>query len=143
EIYLDESDWDKIEVGYPVEVEFDTLPDTLFTGTVDTVDSELSTSNMSSSVHGSVALDASFTELGLPLGASASVEVISVDLKNILLVPLDALEESDTGTYTVRVLKNNEVKSQAVDIGIHNELYAEIKSGLNEGDIVVTGTFEE
>ena len=143
EIYLDESDWDKIEVGYPVEIEFDTLPDTLFTGTVDTVDSELSTSNMSSSVHGSVALDASFTELGLPLGASASVEVISVDLKNILLVPLDALEESDTGTYTVRVLKNNEVKSQAVDIGIHNELYAEIKSGLNEGDIVVTGTFEE
>lgn len=143
DIYLDESDWDKIEVGYPVEVEFDAFPDTSFTGTVTSVDSELYTSNMSSSVHGTISLDTTFAELNLPIGASASVEVLSIDLKNILLVPLEALNESEDGTYTVYVLKDNEVKLQAIDIGIRNELYAEIKSGLNEGDLVVTGTIEE
>ncbi|MFN8398516.1 MAG: efflux RND transporter periplasmic adaptor subunit [Anaerolineales bacterium] len=143
DIYLDESDWDKIEVGYPVEVEFDALPDNLFTGTVTSVDSELYTSNMSSSVHGTVSLGTTFAELDLPIGASASAEVLSVNLKNILLIPLEALKETEDGTYTVYVLKNNEVKLRTVDIGIRNELYAEIKSGLNEGDVVVTGKIEE
>ncbi|NOT05706.1 MAG: HlyD family efflux transporter periplasmic adaptor subunit [Anaerolineales bacterium] len=138
ELYMDESDWDKTVVGYPVEVTFDALPDSVFTGTITTVDSELYSSGTSTAVHGTVTLDASLNEISLPIGASASVEVISLDAKNILLVPLEALHETENG-YAVFLITEDGLIFQYITIGAQNELYAEVKSGLNEGDTVALG----
>ncbi len=138
ELYMDESDWDKTVAGYPTEVTFDALPDTVFTGTISTVDSELYTSGNSTAVHGTVSVDTSLSGINLPIGASASVEVISLDTKNILLVPLEALHETDNG-YAVFLVTENGLAFQYIEIGAQNELYAEVKSGLNEGDTVALG----
>ena len=138
ELYMDESDWDKATVGYPAEVTFDALPDSVFNGTITTVDSELYNSGTSTAVHGTVVLDVSLNEISLPIGASASVEVISLDAKNILLVPLEALHETENG-YAVFIVTENGLTFQYITIGAQNELYAEVKSGLNEGDTVALG----
>ena len=37
---------------------------------------------------------------------------------------------------------NNEPKLQMVEVGLMDYTYAEIKSGLNEGDVVTTGIVE-
>lgn len=138
ELYLDESDWDKATVGYPAEVTFDALPDSVFTGTISTVDSELYSSGTSTAVHGTVTLDASLNEINLPVGASASVEVISMDAKNVILVPLEALHETENG-YAVFLVVEDRLMFQYITIGAQNELYAEVKSGLNEGNTVALG----
>lgn len=138
DLYMDESDWDKTVAGYPAEVTFDALPDSVFTGTVTSVDSELYTSGNSTAVHGTVTIDAPISEINLPIGASASVEVISLDAKNILLVPLEALHQTDNG-YAVFLVTENGLTFQYIEIGAQNELYAEVKSGLHEGDNIALG----
>ena len=138
ELYMDESDWDKTVAGYPTEVTFDALPDSVFTGIISTVDSELYSSGTSTAIHGTVTLDAPLTEINLPIGASASVEIISLNAKNILLVPLEALHETEYG-YAVFLVTDDRMTFQYIEIGAQNELFAEVRSGLNEGDTVALG----
>jgi len=138
EIYLDESDWDKVAVGNAAEVTFNSLPDQVFTGKVSEVDNELYVSFNTSTVRGLVSLDSEADEIDLPVGASASVEVISARAENAVLVPLEALHETSPGEYAVYVLENNEPTLRAVEIGLQDQIYAEVKSGLEPGETVVT-----
>ena len=142
DIYMDESDWDKAVVGNPVEVTFNSLPDSAFTGTINSVDRELYTSGGNTSVHTTALLDSTIDEINLPIGASASVEVTGTHAQNAILVPLEALQESDAGGYIVYVETADGVAPRSVTIGIQTELYAEIKSGLDEGEVVVTNPTE-
>lgn len=77
--------------------------------------------------------------LNLPIGASASVDIFSSRTENALLVPLEALNENASGEYTVYVSTTNGLEQRAVKIGLQNELYAEVTSGLTDGEIVATG----
>ena len=65
----------------------------------------------------------------------------SGEAKNALLVPLEALHKAGD-TYTVFVMENGTPTLKVVEVGIQDLLYAEIKSGLNPGDTVTTGTTE-
>jgi len=141
EIYLDETDWDKIVVGYEAEVTFDALPDQVFTGKVIQVDPGLYTSNNTSVVHGLIALDSTETEINLPVGSSAAVDVIAGRAENALLVPIEALRKAGD-QYAVFVMENGAPNLHVVEVGIQDILYAEIKSGLNAGDVVTTGIVE-
>lgn len=138
EIYLDESDWDNVAVGNVAEVTFNSLPNQIFTGRVTEVDGELYVSFNTSTVRGRVSLDSGADEIDLPVGASASVEVISARAENAALVPLEALYETSPGKYAVYILENNEPVLRDIKIGLQDQIYAEVKSGLEPGEIVVT-----
>jgi RND family efflux transporter MFP subunit len=138
EIYLDESDWDKVAVGKAAEVTFSSLPDQIFTGSVTEVDNELYVSFNTSTVRGLVSFDSWSDEIDLPVGASASVEVISARAENAVLVPLEALFETSSGQYAVYVLENNEPTERVIEIGLQDQIYAEVRSGLEPGETVIT-----
>lgn len=144
EVYLDETDLNQIGVGYEVQVVFDALPNQTFTGHVVSVDPSLVSSMNVTAVRGIVTLDAdSFAKpQTLPIGLSASVEVISSQANNVLLVPVEAVREISTGTYGVFVMENGQPTLKIVEVGLEDYTYAEIKSGLNEGDVVTTGVVE-
>jgi HlyD family secretion protein len=139
EIYLDSSDWGKAVVGNNVNITFDALPDRVFTGQVTGVDKALSTSSNSSVVKGTVSLAGTFTDINLPMGTSASVEVISEQVKNAVLIPVEALHEISPGQYAVFVIENNQPQLRMIEVGLKDEVYAEVKSGLNVGEVVATG----
>jgi multidrug efflux pump subunit AcrA (membrane-fusion protein) len=141
EIFLDQSDWSNIQVGYPVEVTFDLLPDTVYTGKVISIDPELSSANGSLYVHAYVTLDANVRTV-LPFGTSASVDVIAGEATGVLLVPIEALHEISTGQYMVFVMVNGKPQVRSVEIGLMDATRAEVKSGLKEGDVVTTGITE-
>jgi HlyD family secretion protein len=141
EVYLDESDWGNIQAGYPVEVTFDLLPEKVYTGTVVSVDPGLSTSVGSAYIHATVKLDKAI-EMNLPLGTGASVDVIGGQADRALLIPVEALHEIAEGKYAVFVLEDGEPKMRLVEIGLQDLISVEIKSGLNEGDVVTTGITE-
>jgi HlyD family secretion protein len=138
DFYLDESDWYLAAVGNQAEVTFDALPDKTFTGQVTQLDTELYQINNSSVVKGNVQLDSSLDGIDLPIGASASVDIIHAQAENAVLVPIEALHETASGKYTVFVIENGTPTSRAVDIGLQDQLYAEVKSGLKAGDVVST-----
>jgi RND family efflux transporter MFP subunit len=142
QVFLDASDWDKVAVGKEVQATFDALPDTVVTGKVTQLDSELYSSGNSSMIRGTVLLDQSFDTLDLPLGSSASVDVISAKTTNAILVPVEALKETSPGKYAVFVVENGALKLRVVEVGIQDTLYAEILSGLEPGEEVSTGIMQ-
>ena len=144
EVYLDESDLNMIGLGYQVEVSFDALADQVFTGTVTQIDPTLVTSNGVSVVRALVQLDeSSFAKpQTLPAGLNATVEVIGGKAENALLVPVEALREISDGQYAVFVMVDGVPELRMVEVGLMDYSFAEILSGVSEGDVVTTGVVE-
>ena len=139
ELYLDETDLDKIAVGNEVEVVFDALPDETFAGTVVRVDPELVTVENVPTVKAIAALeDVSLKDL--PAGLNASVDVIGGRAESALLVPVEALKQLGAGEYAVFVLTDDgELEMRPVEVGLMDYANAEIISGLEMGEQVSTG----
>ncbi len=144
EIFLDSSDWVNVVVGYAVEVVFDALPDTIFTGKVIQVDPLLVQSGGSLIVNGIAELDEeSLTKIGiLPLSSEGAVDVISGRADAAILAPVESLRDMGNGKYAVFVMKNGTPTLQMIEVGLIDVYYAEVISGLNVGDIVTTGIVE-
>lgn len=142
DVYLDEIDWDKIAVGYDAEVTFDAVEDKVYTGKVIQVYPALAFEQNTPLVHGLIALDINQSGLRLPVGAAAAVDVIGGRAENVLLVPVEALKEITPGQYAVFVMEDGQPTLRMVEVGLKDLFMAEIKSGLQEGDIVTTGIVE-
>jgi HlyD family secretion protein len=142
QIYLDETDMDKIGVGYEVDVTFDALPDSTFTGHVTEVSPSLQNVSNVAAVVAKVQIDpSSFSKpQSLPVGANASVSVIGGRAENAVLVPVEALREISPGQYAVFVMQNGELRLRTVTVGLMDYTNAQITSGLQAGEIVSLGT---
>ena len=143
-IFMDETDLNRVVVGYKVNVVFDALPDSTFSGHVTTVDPSLQSSGNVQTLVAEVQLDPeSFSKpQSLPVGSNASVDVIGGETTNAVLVPVEALREISPGEYAVFVMTNGQPKLRVVTVGLMDYTSAEITSGLEAGEIVTTGTVE-
>ena len=139
--YFDAEDWSKVQVGYEAEIVFDILPDNTYSGTVTLVYPELDTSSNSSLVHAIVRLKDTI-ETNLPSGTSAAVDVIGGKAENAVLVPVEALHQIDEGGYTAFVMENGSPRLRVVEVGLQDITHAEIKSGIQAGEVVTTGIVE-
>jgi HlyD family secretion protein len=139
--YFDAEDWANVQAGYAANVTFDILPDQTFTGKVTSVYPELDSSTSTSLVHATVKLDQTI-DSGLPSGASAAVDVIGRQAKNAVLVPIEAIHDASGKNLVFVRQQNGKLKLQTVEVGLRDALYAEIKSGLQIGDVVTTGMTE-
>jgi multidrug efflux pump subunit AcrA (membrane-fusion protein) len=144
ELYLDETDLDQAAVGFEVQILFDALPDDPLTGQVVQIDPQLSTVNGVSAIRMVVQVDAaSFAKpQTLPVGLNATVDVIGGRAQNALIVPVEALRELSPGNYSVFVMEDGEPELRIVEVGLMDFTFAEILSGLEEGQIVTTGIVE-
>lgn len=138
QVYLDPSDWNNAKVGKDAEITFDALPDAKFTGKVTEVDPGLYASGNTSVIRAFVKLDIPASGFDLPLGSAASVDVIGGRAENALLVPIEALHPAGD-QFTVFVMENGKPVLHVVEVGIQDQVSAEIKSGLQAGDVVSTG----
>jgi multidrug efflux pump subunit AcrA (membrane-fusion protein) len=77
----------------------------------------------------------------LLFGQSANVAVTTQSVSNVLYVSSSALTPgaNSTGTGTVTVRSGGHDQSRTVQIGLRGDQYTEIRSGLSEGESVVTG----
>lgn len=141
EVQVDEADLAMLAVGNQVEVIFDALPDRTFTGTVIQVDPTLSSSGPYQVVKGLVELDG-IGDAKLILGLNASVEIIQSEVKSALLVPKEAVRDLGDGQYSVFILQNGQLIMKVVEVGLMDDTFAEIRSGLELGDVVSTGIVE-
>ncbi|GAP12933.1 RND family efflux transporter, MFP subunit [Longilinea arvoryzae] len=145
EFSVDESDMDKIKVGNTADVVFDALPDDTFTGKVTQVTPQLVSTGGYQVLTGVIQLELSDAQGAEELiaGLNASVEVIAADAQGAVLVPLDALRDLGDGQYAVFVVGiGNTLKMQTVTIGIKDDYYAQVLSGLEGGETVSTGLVE-
>jgi len=139
EVNWNESDWPLLKVGEEVQITFDDRQGKVFSGRIAEIDREVHTSFESTTIRGEVSLDSPFSELGLPVGASASAEAIADRDNDALLIPIEALHKTSSGSYMVFVMEDGKVRLRAVEVGLMDESYAQITSGLEAGELVTTG----
>jgi len=144
EICLDETDLDKIEVGYEVEVVLDAPPDDTFVGRVVRVDPSLERVEGVQAMRAIVRLDEeSFgNRRRLPTGLSATVEGIAGRAEGALLVPVESLRELNPGEYAVFVMEDGRPRLRTMEVGLADVTHAEVGSRLSPGDLVTTGIVE-
>jgi len=142
QFYLDASDRTNAKVGYAVSVSFDALTGQTFSGTVTQIMPGLVSVQGSSMIEGTAVLDKSVDEIGLPVGVEAAIDVISGQATNAVLIPVEALHKLADNSYTVFVMENGKPVLRSVEVGLQDDTYAEIKSGINAGDVVTTGVVE-
>ena len=135
-----ESDVTNISVGQTASVTVAAINATL-QGIVQTIaptGSSGSGSNGVVSYAVQIALDA--PPPSLRQGMTADVSIVTATASGVIAIPSRALSGS-AGSYTVRVVAaDGTVTTVPVEVGLVTSSLAEIKSGLQAGDRVVTGT---
>jgi multidrug efflux pump subunit AcrA (membrane-fusion protein) len=135
---VDEIDILKVERGQKAYITVDAVPDKVFTGKVKFISPYGTKDGQVVKFAVTIELDPTDVELRGSLSASADIDVYKAT--NVLLVPVSALNATTEG-YTVTVINaagQPEVKK--IEVGNQNFQYAEVLSGLKEGDKLMPAT---
>ncbi|MCX7721319.1 MAG: efflux RND transporter periplasmic adaptor subunit [Dictyoglomus thermophilum] len=132
---VDETDIGKVSVGLPVRISLDAFPDEEFEGKVIRISPTATISNNIPIFKVKVRIPNE--DLRLKVGMSADGDIILLERKNVLLVPLKAVKKTERRSY-VEVLKpNGERELVRVTLGEDDGTNVVVESGLKEGDIVI------
>ncbi|MCH5228728.1 MAG: efflux RND transporter periplasmic adaptor subunit [Muribaculaceae bacterium] len=149
---VDEADIGQVKVGQRVTFTVDAYPDDVFTGTVTQV--RLNPTTTSNVVTYEVIVKAPNPDLKLIPGMTANLTIYTLELDDVLAVPLKALkfeplpmeeEESDLpkpvplsnpAKHTVWIVSDGKLVETAVETGVANNIYQQILSGLKPGEKV-------
>jgi HlyD family secretion protein len=146
---VDESDMNKIALDQTAEIVFDALPEATFKGKVTRIDPSLSTSGSYKVVTGVITMElsqdssAAANNAKLIKGLTGTVTLVQASAKNVLLMPVQALRDLGDGSYAAFVVgSDGQPRMTVIEIGLQDGTNVEVKSGLNEGDSVSTGTVQ-
>ncbi len=134
-----ESDVSSMSVGQDATVTVDAIGATI-QGTVSAIAPTAGDSSGSGSV---VSYPVTVTLTGAPsalrAGMTADITIVTASATNVLTIPAEALRGT-AGDYRVQVMgADGSPALKAVTVGLVTSTSAEIKSGLTEGETVVTG----
>lgn len=135
-VNLTEIDVTKVAPGQKVTLTLDAFPDKTFTGKIVAINTNGSVSSGVTIYPTTIAFDTALNNIYPNMAVNARI-IINVK-NNVVLVPSSAVQTSD-GQSIVRVMRNNNVTQVNVETGDSNDIQIEVISGINEGDIVITG----
>ena len=135
-ISVDETDILSLKEGQEAEIEVSSVSEDKFTGSVTEISKVADTSTGVTQYSAEVTLD---REEGMLSGMTANINVRIQGTENALIIPVDALHQN-SASYYVYTAYDSEAHRYAgrveVTIGMQNDDYVEITSGLKEGDTV-------
>ena len=146
---VNELDINKVAVGQRVEITTEALSGQIFTGTVDKVNINGTTTNGFTTYPITIRLDGDGTELarqGLRPGMNVSATIIGQSVENALCVPVGAVSRgnkllvaapgalAEDGTT---VLDPTKTEERQVVLGASDDSYVQILSGLSQGETVL------
>lgn len=162
-INVDENDINAIKLGQPAEIEVDAVLGEKITGKVAEIASSATPVAAGSNVQKTefevkVAITSDTRKLRPGMTATADIvtdtrdQALSVPIQSVTVRTLDQLKAKNakTLTYTagkdgfvevVWVMDKGKVTAKPVTTGIQSEEAIEIKTGLKEGDVVVSGSY--
>lgn len=135
---LTESDIVKIKSSQKVILTMDAFSGVTFTGSVLSVDVAGSTNSGVTSYSVVVLLDDTDKEIYTNMAVTATIIIDSKS--DVLLIPSTAIDTSSDGTSTVRLIKDGVTSTVTVTLGSTNDSQTEIKSGLSEGDTIISSS---
>ncbi len=133
-VNLSEIDVTKVAIDNPVTITLDAFSGKTYTGKVISIDAIGSISSGVTTYPAVIALDEDIETILPNMAATASI--ITETKSDVLLVPATAVQ-AQNGGYTVKLMKNGQASTTAVEIGLSSDSQTEIVSGLSAGDEVV------
>jgi multidrug efflux pump subunit AcrA (membrane-fusion protein) len=134
---VDDIDIVNVKQDAPVRVTVDAVPGEVYEGKVTHV------SPMGEKINNITRFSINMSIKGGPQlrpGMQANGFIDAGSAENVLLIPLEAIFEED-GKSMVEVLdENGAVRMVQVRLGLMNDRYAEVLDGLEEGQLVITGS---
>jgi HlyD family secretion protein len=129
-----EEDLPLLQPGQKVELFFDAAPDATVTGVVERiVPLRLEDDRALYPVYIGIA---EIPENILP-GMTADAIISIAQRENVLQLPRAVVRAGESNTAMVQVWNGREEESRTIEIGLRGDLYTEIMSGLEEGELVV------
>jgi multidrug efflux pump subunit AcrA (membrane-fusion protein) len=134
---VDEIDILKIKTGQKATISVDAVPDKTFAGTVSFI-SPFGTPDTNNVVKFPVTIMLDPTDVALKGGLTATADIAITSVANALLVPLSAVTTTSEGSF-VNVINQatGQPEKKQVTLGNKNFQFAEVLSGLKEGDKIV------
>ena len=140
---ISEQDISQIQVGQQVEITADALDGQTFTGVVDKININGTTTSGNTTYPVTVLVDGSPEEL-YP-GMNVSARVIVEEAGNVLSLPVEAVERGNTVLVALpgcldedgSIADITATESRQVTLGRNDDNYIEILDGLEEGDVVL------
>lgn len=132
-VYVPTSDAIKLKEGMSAEVSTEVLEGAVFEGSVKLINPRIDTQT------GTVKVTVEVTDESLRLTPGMFVEVqIAIGAKeNVVTIPRKAILYKQNKTY-VFVMNRNQVSQREIELGLTEEDFVEVTSGLNEGEVIVT-----
>lgn len=146
DISVNELDINKIQVGQKVEITADAVEGETFTGVVDKVNINGTTTNGSTNYPVTVLVDGTPEEL--KPGMNVSAKIVVEDAGSVLCVPVEAVSRGADGTSLVKVagegaldengnvVDPSKLEDRVVTLGRSDDTYIEILSGLEDDETV-------
>ena len=136
EVNINEVDIGKLKSGQSAKISLDAFPEQRFKGKVISIApySEITEGIVTYLVKVKVAQP----KIYLKPGMSAEVEILTTKRENVLLAPQSALQEKDGKNY-LRIKRGKDFKQVEIKVGLITEEFAEIISGVKEGEEILLG----
>lgn len=133
---VNETDVVNLQIGQDVDIRLDAYYENEFSGKI------IKISPISSNIGGVVSFELTVKpETGngpeLLYGLSASLTITTSGVEDVLFVPIQSVYEENGKSYVDLVAEDGGTEKKEVTTGIYNFDLIEIKSGLNEGDIIL------
>ncbi len=133
-LQIDEDELDTIYVGQEASIEVEALDNKSVTGYVTKIENTATYSSSGSSF----GVDVEFKNDGdILIGMTSKCSIILQKSENVIAVATEAITNKNGKKYVNVKKDNGQVEETEIETGIKNDAYTEVKSGLNEGDIVV------
>ncbi len=137
EVEVDEIDINRIQIGQPVIITLDSLPDEEFTGYVDQVAiAPIASSTGITAYPVKVLIDSADAPFKIGMNVNATIE--TERLEDALVVPNRAVQiDRETGkTYVDKVIDDKRIERTEIILGQRGTTVSEVQSGLDIGDII-------
>ncbi|MDI3317851.1 MAG: HlyD family efflux transporter periplasmic adaptor subunit [Bacillota bacterium] len=144
EANVSELDIGQIHVGQPATVTVDAFPGKLFQGTVSDIAGQATSQNGVATFPVWISIQ---QPTGLLPGMTGHAQIVVTQRQNVLRVPTEAVVQPSGGLSAapnsrglVQVLENGQPVRKVVELGVVTPRWAEIVSGLSEGEQVIVAT---
>lgn len=136
DVQVTEVEINKVELGQRATLTFDAIKNKEYNGQVSKV--SFAGTQTSGIVYYTITVSVTDADEDVLVGMNAELNIIVSELEGATLVPNEAIQLNDDGTYAVYIMNGGRMRPIQVTIGASSDTYTEITDGdLAEGDQVV------
>ncbi len=135
DVKVDEVDIGYVKEGQSVKVMIDALPDAEIRGRIERIAPVAQTAGGVVSYDVTIVIEP--TDAPLRAGMTATADIVTAELKDVLIVPnrVIRIDREANKTYVEKVIDGIPVRTEIV-IGARNEQFSQVLRGLQEGDVL-------